>query len=131
VARRQSPARLVVALAVAALLAVFLLYTSIAGGGTPQLRPSDLDGRTDRVSVVGKVVGQVRNRDEARAKGLRFLLRDVEGTARVPVVYRGSVPDPFRLGRDVIVEGRLQNGTFRADRLITKCPSKYKAKAST
>jgi cytochrome c-type biogenesis protein CcmE len=128
VARRQSPARLVVALAVAALLAVFLLYTSIAGGGTPQLRPSEVVNRTDQVSVMGKVVGQVRNRDRARERGLRFALRDVEGTARIPVVYRGTVPDPFRLGRDVIVEGKMRNGTFVADRLITKCPSKYRAK---
>jgi cytochrome c-type biogenesis protein CcmE len=121
----------VVALAVAALLAVFLLYTSIAGGGTPQLRPSEVANRTDHVSVMGKVVGQVRNRDQAREKGLRFTLRDVEGTAKVPVVYRGSVPDPFRLGRDVIVEGTMRNGTFVADRLITKCPSKYRAKTNT
>jgi cytochrome c-type biogenesis protein CcmE len=121
----------VVALAVAALLAVFLLYTSIAGGGTPQLRPSEVAGRTDHVSVMGKVVGQVRNRDQAREKGLRFALRDVEGTTRIPVVYRGSVPDPFRLGRDVIVEGQMRNGTFVADRLITKCPSKYRAKQNT
>lgn len=127
-ARRQSPARLVVALAVAALLAVFLLYTSIAGGGTPQLSPSDLAGRTERVSVVGKVVGPIRNRDEARRLGLRFRLRDVEGSTTVPVVYRGSVPDPFRLGRSVIVEGRLRGEVFVATRLITKCPSKYRAK---
>ena len=120
-----------VALAVAALLAVFLLYTSIAGGGTPQLRPSEVAGRTDRISVMGQVTGSVQNRDRAREKGLRFSLRDVEGTARVPVVYHGSVPDPFRLGRDVIVEGRMRNGTFVADRLITKCPSKYRAKSNT
>ena len=130
-ARKQSPARLIVALAVAALLAVFLLYTSIAGGGTPQLRPSDLDGRNDRVSIVGKVVAPVRNRDRAREAGLRFGLRDVEGTARVPVVYRGTVPDQFKLGRDVVLEGQLRNGVFVADRLMTRCPSKYKAKEST
>ena len=117
-----------VALAVAALLAVFLLYTSIAGGGTPQLRPSDLAGRTDRVSVVGKVVGPIRNRERAREAGLRFALRDVEGATRVPVVYRGTVPDQFKLGRDVVLEGTLRNGVFQADRLMTRCPSKYKAK---
>ena len=33
-ARRGSPARLVIALSIAALLAVFLVYVSIAGGGT-------------------------------------------------------------------------------------------------
>jgi hypothetical protein len=40
VARKASPARLVIALSVAAVLAVFLLYTSIAGGGNPSIAPS-------------------------------------------------------------------------------------------
>ena len=35
-----------IALSVAAVLAVFLLYTSIAGGGTPSIAPSELAGRT-------------------------------------------------------------------------------------
>ena len=127
-ARRASPARLVIALGVAAMLAVFLLYTSIAGGGTPQLRPSELKGRTGEVALVGKVVG--RPTGDARADGLRFQLRDVEGRYSVPVVYRGSVPDMFRSGRDILVEGRLRNGTFVADpgTMKTKCPSKYTAK---
>jgi cytochrome c-type biogenesis protein CcmE len=69
---------------------------------------------------------------DAHAGGLRFRLRDVKGTAVVPVVYTGSVPDPFRVGRDVAVDGTLQNGTFVAvkDTLVTKCPSKYTAKKS-
>jgi cytochrome c-type biogenesis protein CcmE len=109
-ARRASPARLVIALGVAAMLAVFLLYTSIAGGGTPQLRPSELNGRTGEVALVGKVVGRVSG--DARRDGLRFRLRDVEGTESVPVVYKGSVPDLFRSGRDVSLRGKLRNGTF-------------------
>jgi cytochrome c-type biogenesis protein CcmE len=124
-ARRASPARLVIALGVAAMLAVFLLYTSIAGGGTPQLRPSELNGRTGEVALVGKVVGRVSG--DARRDGLRFRLRDVEGTESVPVVYEGSVPDLFRSGRDVSLRGKLRNGTFVGEpgTLVTKCPSKY------
>jgi cytochrome c-type biogenesis protein CcmE len=123
-ARRASPARLVIALGIAAMLAVFLVYTALAGG-TPQLRPSQLQGRTGEVSLVGRVVGRVSG--DARRGGLRFQLRDVEGTASVPVVYRGSVPDMFRSGRDVAVNGQLKNGTFVAapGTLVTKCPSKY------
>jgi cytochrome c-type biogenesis protein CcmE len=128
VARRGSPARLIVALSVAAVLAVFLLYTSIAGGGTPQVRPSQLAGKTGRVSLMGQVVGNPGG--DAHASGLRFRLRDVEGSATVPVVYRGSVPDLFRTGRDVVVDGRLHNGVFVAvpGTLVTKCPSKYSPK---
>ena len=125
-ARRASPARLVIALAVATMLAIFLVYTAIAGG-TPQLRPSELKGRTGEVSLVGKVVGKVSG--DARRSRLRFRLRDVEGGASIPVVYRGSVPDLFKSGRDVVLKGRLHTGTFvgTPNTLSTKCPSKYVA----
>jgi len=128
VARRGSPARLVIALSVAAVLAVFLLYTSIAGGGTPSLRPSQLAGHQGRVSLMGQVVGTPSG--DAHAAGLRFQLRDVEGMTTVPVVYKGCVPYLFKTGRDVGVDGRLRNGVFIAvpDTLVTKCPSKYAPK---
>jgi cytochrome c-type biogenesis protein CcmE len=124
---KRSPARLIVALSVAAVLAVFLIYTSLAGG-TPSLRPSQLAGHSGRVSLVGKVIGKPNG--DAHAGGLRFRLRDVQGTASVPVVYTGSVPDLFRMGRDVVVDGRLRNGVFVAvpNTLVTKCPSKYSPK---
>lgn len=117
-----------IALSVATVLAVFLLYTSIAGGGTPSLAPSELAGRTDRVALAGRVVGPVTG--DAHDGGLRFALRDVKGSARVPVVYEGSVPDLFRIGRDVHVDGQLRQGTFVAvpGTLVTKCPSKYAPK---
>ena len=55
-ARKRNPARLIIALSVAAVLAVFLLYTSIAGGGTPSLSPSELTAqKTGVVSLVGRV----------------------------------------------------------------------------
>ena len=131
-ARKRSPARLVVALSVAAVLAVFLLYTSLAGGGTPSLAPSELKGRTGEVSLAGRVVGPITG--DAHRGGLRFRLRDIKGPARetVAVVYMGSVPDLFRTGRDVVVEGTLTNGTFVATpgSLVTKCPSKYAPKKS-
>jgi cytochrome c-type biogenesis protein CcmE len=58
---------------------------------------------------------------------LRFAIRDRDGSATVPVVYEGVVPDPFREGREVIVSGELKKGTFVAERdsLVTKCPSKF------
>lgn len=126
--RRGSPARLVIALSIAAALAVFLLYTSIAGGGTPTIRPSQLPGHTGRVSLMGTVVGKPVG--DAHAGGKRFSLRDVKGTVAVPVVYKGTVPDLFATGRDVVVDGRLRNGVFVAvpNTLVTKCPSKYSPK---
>lgn len=123
---RQSPVRLVFAVSIAAVLAVFLLYVSVAGG-TPSLQPSQLKNRTGKVALVGKVVGP-----ELRTEGKqerRFRLRDVKGSVTVPVLYRGSVPDQFKVGREVRLEGRLQNGVFvgKPGTLVTKCPSKYQA----
>jgi cytochrome c-type biogenesis protein CcmE len=127
VARKANPARLVIALLVAAVLAVFLLYTSIAGGGNPSIAPSELAGRTGKVQLAGRVVGPVTG--DAHAGGLRFALRDIGGrsTSSVRVRYTGSVPDLFRVGRHVVLDGRLRSGTFVAEpgSMITKCPSKY------
>jgi cytochrome c-type biogenesis protein CcmE len=131
VARRGSPARLVVALSIAALLAVFLVYVSIAGGGTPSLAPSELKGRSGEVSLAGRVLAPVRR--ETAERRIRFRLRDVKGTATVPVVYTGSVPDMFRAGRDISLKGELRNGVFvgKPGTMITKCPSKYTPKSET
>ena len=131
-ARKASPARLIIALSVAAVLAVFLLYTSIAGGGNPSIAPSQLAGRAGDVQLAGRVVGPVTG--DAHAGGLRFGLRDIgqKSAKTVPVRYAGSVPDLFKVGRDIVVDGRLRNGTFVAEpgSMITKCPSKYAPKQS-
>ncbi|MBW3593598.1 MAG: cytochrome c maturation protein CcmE [Actinobacteria bacterium] len=124
-ASRRNPARLVIALSVAAVLAIFLLYTSIAGGSTPAVQPSQLAQHDGRVTLGGTVVGPVTG--DARGEGMRFTLRDIEGSGTVPVVYTGSVSDQFKVGREVMVRGAVSNGTFVAekDSLVTKCPSKY------
>lgn len=124
-ARRRNPARLVIALSIAAVLAIFLVVTSLAGGGTPSIQPSELAAHAGVVQLGGKVVGPVRG--DARGSGLRFEIRDVDGTKTVPVVYKGSVPDLFREGRELMVRGEVRDGVFVAERdsMVTKCPSKY------
>jgi cytochrome c-type biogenesis protein CcmE len=69
----------------------------------------------------------VRDSIARRGDELRFEIRDRDGASSVPVVYTGVVPDPFREGREVIVSGELERGTFVAERdsLVTKCPSKF------
>jgi cytochrome c-type biogenesis protein CcmE len=122
---RKRRLRLVVALSAALLLAGALLYTSFSAS-TEASKPSDVKpGRSYEVS--GKVVnGSVRHAGDE----LLFRIRDRDGTRSVPVKYVGAVPDPFRDGREVIVSGRLQNGTFVGERdsLVTKCPSKFTKK---
>lgn len=123
---RKRRARLVVALTVAVTLAGALVYTSFSSSteaSTPsQVMRASEPGRS--YELTGKVVdGSVAREGEA----LRFRIRDRTGSASVPVRYVGAVPDPFREGREVIVSGTLQAGTFVAERdsLVTKCPSKF------
>ena len=131
---RRSPARLVIALSVAAALAVFILYTSIAGAGTPQIQASELHRYVNQpVTLVGKVV--TTHGDAHSDAGMRFVLRNVkaDARARADVVYHGTVPDLYKVGREVVVTGKYENGVFHADRnsLSTKCPSKYQPAKTT
>jgi cytochrome c-type biogenesis protein CcmE len=119
---RKRKVRLVVALGAAVCLAAALIYTSFSAS-TEASKPSEVKpGRS--YELTGKVV-----KDSVRRDGdeLRFRVRDRDGTASVPVLYTGVVPDPFREGREVIVSGELERGTFVAERdsLVTKCPSKF------
>jgi cytochrome c-type biogenesis protein CcmE len=122
--RSTSPARLVVALAIAAVLSIFLVYTALSGT-TPALQPSNLQSRTDTVSLTGKVIGPVKG-DSHQSTGLQFKLHNINGASpTIPIVYHGSVPDLFKVGRDVNLTGKLVGGSFMATALTTKCPSKY------
>ena len=122
---RKRKIRLVVALAAAVLLAVALVYTSFSASSETK-EPSDLQGVTGgNYELTGKVAD-----DSVSHSGteLRFEVADRDDpSATIPVVYNGTVPDPFREGREVIVSGTVENGTFMAekDSLITKCPSKF------
>ncbi len=129
-AQRRNPARLVVALAVAAALAIFLLYTSIVGQGIAAIKPSELHGRASKVQLVGTVVGPVITRENVQVR--RFRLKDIGGRVSVPIVYAGAVGDLFKVSQHILVTGHLRNGIFIADRdsMITKCPSKYIPKKS-
>jgi cytochrome c-type biogenesis protein CcmE len=119
---RKRKLRLVLALSVAVALATALIYTSFSGAKEASKPSSVKPGRS--YEVTGKVVRGSVARDGDR---LRFRLRDRDGTASIPVVYTGAVPDPFREGREVIVSGELERGTFVGERdsLVTKCPSKF------
>jgi len=122
---RKRKIRLFVALGAAVLLAGGLMFTSFTAD-TPATTPSELLAKkgTGDYKLTGKVVnGSVKRQGE----NLEFAVRDRNGSASVPVTYSGVVPDPFRDGREVIVDGKLEGGTFVAERdsLVTKCPSKF------
>jgi cytochrome c-type biogenesis protein CcmE len=84
----------------------------------------------EEIRISGDVVAGTVDHD-ADARELRFAIAETNapaGAPSVPVVYKGPVPDIFRPGIQVVVEGRLdREGTFQAETLLAKCPSKYQA----
>jgi len=123
---RKRKIRLVVALGVAVLLAGALVYTSFSASSEAK-EPSQLVGVSSGGSyeLTGKVVkGSVRHEGE----GIRFRVADRDDASQsIPVTYTGTIPDPFRGGREIVLSGTVENGTFVGERdtLVTKCPSKF------
>jgi len=118
----------VVALSAAVLLAVALVYTSFSAA-TEAKEPSQLLTAASGTSydMTGRVVkGSVSREGE----GLRFRVADRDDAGKsIPVTYSGTVPDPFRGGREIILTGTVERGVFigEPDTLVTKCPSKFTA----
>ena len=76
--------------------------------------------------LAGKVKSGSIQRDLEKMD-LTFILSGSEAT--IPLNYKGLIPDNFAEDREVVVQGRLDtNGVFKAEKLMTKCESKYEAK---
>lgn len=77
----------------------------------------------ENVRVKGQIApGSVEQ--EAAGRVLRFTIID-EGES-LSVTYLGAVPDTFKIGAEVVVEGQFNsNGIFQAHTLMPKCPSRY------
>ncbi len=124
--QRKRKIRLVVALSVAVLLAAALVYTSFSAA-SEAMEPSQLLTAAPGTSydLTGKVVPRsIRHNGQE----LRFRVADRDGDGpTLPVTYSGTVPDPFRGGREIVLTGEVEHGTFIGERdtLVTKCPSKF------
>ena len=129
--------RLVIALVVASLLSVFLIYNTFAGASTlivtvAQLR-ADVHGSASKTVTLAGTVVRAKGSGDTAGDPLRFTLADFTTHQTVQVRYVGAVPDAFQNGRSIIVNGRLEHGVFVGvrDSLLTKCPSHYSPGASS
>jgi cytochrome c-type biogenesis protein CcmE len=129
---RKRRIRLVLALGAAVLLAAALVYTSFSAS-TEAKEPSQLLDAPPGTSyeLTGRVVqGSIRRDDTT----LRFRVADRDDASKsIPVSYSGSVPDPFRGGREIVLTGSVEKGVFvgEPDTLVTKCPSKFSTENSS
>ena len=134
IAAMRSRLRFILAIGLALVLGGWLAYTSLGGSLETYAGPAELAaGKTYRLNgtvapgAPKDAVG-LANSEE----GLTFGVLDKQTPGRkVTVHYRGTVPDQFKVGREVVVTGTLRGGTFvaRNDSLITLCPSKFTDRA--
>ena len=93
--------------------AYFYTPADVAGGKAADGKAMRLGGMVQKGSVQ-------RDPDGVTT---RFTVED--GDARVPVVFKGIVPDLFREGSGVVAEGRLEGRTFVADNILAKHDERY------
>lgn len=54
-----------------------------------------------------------------------FYAKDESGVLR-KVVFSGTKPQDFERSEKLTMTGSMQNGEFRCNKILMKCPSKYK-----
>ena len=88
----------------------------------------DAHARSQRVRLCGNVAAENLAIDAA-GRTARF---DLLGkNAHIAVAYHGVLPEMFRAGGVVVVEGVCDSqGVFQSDLILTKCASKYEARLS-
>jgi len=102
----------------------YLVYT--ATGSSAQYYETISEMRAHPSDRNVRVLGVVQD-DVVRSEGgLHVRFTASQAGQAMPVDYRGFLPDIFRPGVQVVVEGRLGNdGVFRASALQAKCPSRF------
>lgn len=129
-------ARFAIALSLAGLLGGALVWMAIGGSLETYAGPSQVKLNGDTYRLNGVVSPGAPTDAAAQAissDGVRFTIHDQEdATKTVEILYRGVVPDTFKDGREIVVTGKMDGGTFVAkrDTLLTKCPSKFEGKKS-
>ena len=109
-------------LALAAGLVLYALRDSIVFFSTPTMVAEQHipPGRRFRLG------GLVQPGSLKRGDNLAFTFEVADGNARLPVTYRGILPDLFREGQGVVAEGALDaSGVFKADTVLAKHDENY------
>lgn len=123
----------IIAICIVLLVAAGIQKTSMHYFTVAELEAREADFIGKKIKLAGKVVPGSIIRDDGTLN-LSFRVWEPVGDkghtqARV-VRYQGIVPDTFRDESDVVLEGKtLDNGTFAAEHLLAKCPSKYESKS--
>lgn len=129
--RRSRRILFVAALFGAASLATLLVLTALKGSVAYFYTPSDLAKLSETPAGLLRLGGLVAPGSVKFAAGgeaaVAFTISDE--TASTPVTYRGVLPDLFREGQGVIVQGRLgPDGVVVASEVLAKHDETYMPK---
>ena len=87
--------------------------------------PSDLYSKGVESGRLLRLGGLVEN-GSVKRDGRMVYFNVTDGRKSVPVTYGGDLPDLFREGQGVVVEGRMQaDGNFAASTVLAKHDEKY------
>jgi cytochrome c-type biogenesis protein CcmE len=108
----------------------FLVYSAVDQTKMYMVTVAEyLGNREAYAGTTVRIAGRVRQdsmRWDSATRNLTFMLDDMQTEAAVQVHYTGLLPDMFAEGRDVLVEGpQSSDSVFRANVVLTSCPSKY------
>jgi len=109
----------------------YLLYSGLGENTSYFLNVSEALAMQPKELSKARLFGTVAEDGLTRpedALGVSFTLIDKDQANKtIRVDFRGVVPDTFKPGVEVIVEGGVNpaSGAFAANTLMTKCPSKY------
>lgn len=128
--RKESIIKLLVSVVIIGGALGYLIYNAMSSSWAYDISVEDFLGNSDVQSYVARVGGVVEKGSIKRdVETMQINFRLTGKDIAMPVYYSGIIPENFDEEREVLVEGRLEgDGVFKADRIITKCESKYKAK---
>jgi cytochrome c-type biogenesis protein CcmE len=78
---------------------------------------------TGKTFRVGGMVEDGSIAREADGLTVRFAITDT--AQAIPVTYRGTLPDLFKEGKGAVVQGKLEDGVFRANEVLAKHDENY------
>jgi cytochrome c-type biogenesis protein CcmE len=104
----------------------YIIYGGMQEAIVYFVTPSELKAKEstpDRFVRMGGMVVKGSLKKDLQNLTYRFELTD--GTASVPVFFRGVPPDLFTEGKGAVVEGRLTDGVFHATTIMAKHAEEY------
>ena len=104
-------------------------FTAFRGSLTPYVGFAEARQLNRACQVMGAIEKENVHYDLSGGV-LNFSIVDDQGHV-LPVAYRGVKPGNFDQANSVVCNGRVVDGTFQADRLLVKCPSKYQGLEET